>query len=337
MQKRLVELTSWWKYYFSRHFIDSRLECSDANMGYNFVVELCPKLDKYKTDAILTSAQNLIDLCDSRIILTSHTIPGTTTTGLSKAINFEAQLRRKKPIFTLTCHDVNKINIDRSLEQLQELGIKNLLVVTGENYSRSEINKKSHFKNSEHLISYIGRQQKVRFDSIGLATYPANGVDEEIRRLQTKLANIPVNTINSLYFQYVEDLDLLADFSCALANHSDLCDMEKCYYVPIYESPESYLNAMRLMKIPQKLPLFFDKNGNPLGYREYKTYSRDRIHSYFVRLGSYKTNFIIGSFGLYEFACTIIEQLQQKYPQHEQTLQTKTTKLQKGSQEPATK
>lgn len=128
--------------------------------------------------------------------------------------NFLTELKPNIEIlFHLTCRDLNKVNIQPRLCLLKSLGIKQLLVVTGDNYCRPAEDGELHFLDSNELVSYIADNCNW-FKSLGVAGYPGgNGKQsqnnsEELLRLRTKL----LAGANVIYTQCLFDLKAYEEF-----------------------------------------------------------------------------------------------------------------------------
>ena len=105
-------------------------------------------------------------------------------------------------LFHLTCHDLNKSNLDQLRPLWTELGIRDLLVITGDNY-REETTSELQFANSDELVESIAVQFGTQLRTLAVAAYPGgnqrNSFDnaQECQRLRRKI----LAGANSVYTQ----------------------------------------------------------------------------------------------------------------------------------------
>ena len=119
-------------------------------------------------------------------------------------------------LFHVTCYDLNMVTIRTRLTLLKQLGIKKILVVSGDMYEQSSNIRlrKLQYANSHELAGVILRDFNW-FDSIGVAGYPGgNGKDSSNDEEECdRLAGVLQLGVREVYTQCVFDSKSFGEFS----------------------------------------------------------------------------------------------------------------------------
>lgn len=110
-----------------------------------------------------------------RFSIVSHSVADSIT-GFDRGFNLAKYLLSRDEnvniLFHLTCKDLNRVNIESRLTLLKNLGIRRLLLITGEQYSKPDKFHRLYFANSTELVQHISGNFGSWFESLAVAGYP---------------------------------------------------------------------------------------------------------------------------------------------------------------------
>lgn len=154
----------------------------------------------------------------SRVSLTSHQVGGVS--GFERSLNLIKHIRSLQwdpdTLFHLTCRDVSRSDLTVKLQLLSDLSIKKLLLLSGENYTKTSTSE-AYFENSGDLLDEVMRSNtRSLFNSIAIAGFPggngtvSNSDEEELERLSRRLQTGAIDTI---YTQCIFEFGKLKHFA----------------------------------------------------------------------------------------------------------------------------
>lgn len=180
-----------------------------------FIIELTPPADYSELQKYYDKISKLLEQTN-RVSIASKPSSSPPLGGFEKSVRLVGFLRSVRPnldiLFHVTCRDLNKLNIKHKLNQLRELDIDKLLVVTGDNYERPEADQ-SAYGNSVELVEAIGGQFNW-LGSIAVGGYPGgNGRQSHDNKAECqRLARAVQVGASSVLTQCVFDLHLFDEF-----------------------------------------------------------------------------------------------------------------------------
>lgn len=183
-----------------------------------FQIELVPPNDPKDYERFYNKHHKLFELsCD--ISLTSHRLVNglLTLTGFERNYNFAKFLQSKcqqfKIMFHITCFDVNIINIEARFKLLKELGIEQILIITGDGYEKPQATDDCPyvdiwFENSSQILRFLKMNGHIAnlIKGIAIAAYPTkNNIDQECNRIVKKIQSF--DKVNIVYLQCLFRVD----------------------------------------------------------------------------------------------------------------------------------
>lgn len=144
---------------------------------------------------------------------------GNVIAGFDLSYNLASFLLEQNPqleiLIHLTCFDLNKVNITSRLIALQTLGIKRLLIISGDGYTRSSDPRTCslQYKNSSELIADILKNFKW-FNFIAVGGYPGGNGESSFNNDQEcdRLASVLDLGAKEVLTQCVFDLNTFNEF-----------------------------------------------------------------------------------------------------------------------------
>lgn len=277
--------------------------------NHQFIIELCPPSKPEDIPAYFKRIKYLLNFTNS-FSISSH--PIQQISGFERSYNLARYLLEQNRdldiLFHITCNDLNRVNILSRLTLLKVLKIRNILVITGENYTPIQESKEFHFTDSSELVSHIANKFNW-FESIGIAGYPDKGEgdcnQQEITRLREKM----LLGANKIYTQCIFTVDQLKKFS---EDSIDILGSNK-EVVPSIALFSHKTNLERVSRLTRVQP--DDKLMEGLtqlqSAEEQKAFSKSYIINLCQQLCETQSRcrIIICAFGLFELAEEILEDL----------------------------
>lgn len=182
-----------------------------------FLLELSAPTNPENIPKLYQKIQNLVTLT-GRVGIISKPF-GKSIPGFDRSYNLANFLLKRHPqlevLYHLTCHDLNKVNIQSRVASLERLGIKRLLIVSGDGYELAEDPNLSslQFTNSHELAQSIMSNFNC-FESIAVAGYPGGNGRSSFNNEQEceRLSRVLRLGISEIYTQCVFDIDTFLEF-----------------------------------------------------------------------------------------------------------------------------
>lgn len=211
---------------------------------YNFIIELSPLNEAKKLPNYYAKVKCLLRYT-RKVSITSH--PNNYGSGFDRAYKLADYLMQFEPDidirFHLTCKDLNRADIGEKLGKLVNLGIKKLLVISGEDYRVDHCNQ-LQYSNSTDLINDIVNHYDW-FESIAIASYPGSSCEEnskECQRLEHKL----MSKVDTIITQCIFEAQEFSNFTELLKHHNGV---EIVPSVAIFKDPQTLSKCQKLIKV----------------------------------------------------------------------------------------
>lgn len=190
----------------------------------------------------------------NKISLTSH--PKESLSGIDRNIQLIEKLRtcfrvELDIIVHVTCFDVNELNLVDKLQQLLNLQVKQVLVISGDNYTREQ-HMWPNFKSSSSLLRAMQQQKLTEtFERLYVAAYPAEMSSSAFDELSLKLSS----GANGIVTQCVYDTDSVLNFSKQIEDSSQgSTDTRIVEIIPSTALFKDYKSLKRFESLTQAQP-----------------------------------------------------------------------------------
>lgn len=217
-----------------------------------FTLELCPPLNPTDIPTYFESNIKQFIKYTKLFTITSH--PNGQISGFDRAYNLAKYLLSTVPDinirFTITCDDLNTVNISSRLTQLKEMSIKKLLVVTGHSYTKPDKNPELHYANSTDLLQHIVMNYADWFESIAVTVYPSYSLDgstqDETARVVEKLKLSDI--IDTVFTQCIYEVSLFESLRRKIKTQVGDRYVQVVPSLAIFDSHNSLIKCLQLTK-----------------------------------------------------------------------------------------
>lgn len=283
---------------------------------FRYTIELSPPIDPYHLGAYYEEFKHLLKYTKS-FSVSSHSTSAGLISGFYRSYNLARYLLERHPdvdiLYHITCHDLNRINIQARLSTLKALGIRRILVITGEGYTKPAKclkNRELFYRNSVELLREIKATGLGQwFELIAIAGYPSpNEAELECDRLVAKSID---GFVNAIYTQCLFSVSNLSTFFELLDRK--LPSVKIVPSIALFDSMQSLNRSSRLTKVkPSENLLFYlqaiDEEDSVRFCRRYLEQICRKFAERLTKNEALEIN--ICSFGLFDFASQLIESLE---------------------------
>lgn len=270
--------------------------------AHQFIVELMAPRDPVRNHQFVSDIGPFLGEA-RRVSLTSKaTVDGIS--GFDHSWNLADRLLREHPqpdiLFHLTCRDLNKVNLKARLMALETLGVRNILLVTGDHYNRQTKRPELYFVDSTDLLSAVKSYWPP--ENIAVAGYP-----DQPDAWQSLRRKVDIG-VGRIFTQCISDWRSLRMFQETLeslyGNPPEIVPS-----VAIFKNLASLERAARLTRFGGNSLLVEQLRDTPLEKAE--AFSRTNIVDLCrkCRTECRSETFNMCTFNQYEFTRTIIQQL----------------------------
>lgn len=252
--------------------------------------------------------------------ISSHPTSDGVISGFDRSYNLAQYLLQRHPdvsiLLHVTCYDLNRVNINARLTLLRSLGVRRILVITGQQYNAAKLSPNNEdllFKNSCVLLRHIKENYSQWFELVATAAYPQVHGSSEYREVKRLVDKSMDGFVGAFYTQCLFSVDELEPFFSLLAKR--LPSIQLVPSIALFNSVEALEKSIRLTGVRidstqhQNLidALFETQHSFALEGSYSKVYLERLCDNLRLMLKTETLEINICPFGLFNFAADLIE------------------------------